>query len=139
MLRWIFFILCGNSPESLSLRWDFWSAMLFVSLKQLFWSPYFMRYLHSSNMMLIPKFQSKADEASWFSWPIYFGNSSRFFFINVIFLYKLKASLEACFYDAILIVTILKRHMIDYIPWLYNVIKSFKKALNSKTFPKNKN
>ena len=27
-------------------------------------SPYFMRYLHTNNMMLIPKFQNKADYAS---------------------------------------------------------------------------
>ena len=54
-----------------------------------------MYYLHNNSTMLVPKFKNKADYASWLS-QLNFCDSSRFFiiteffFINNIFLYKLK-------------------------------------------------
>ena len=43
----------------------FWAPFCYLPWSQCFErSPYFMRYLHSNNMMLIPKFQNKADYAS---------------------------------------------------------------------------
>ena len=44
----------------------FLSAMLLLSLKPVFWkkSVFYMRYLHNDNMILIPKFQNKADYVS---------------------------------------------------------------------------
>ena len=42
-----------------------WSVMMLLSLKPVFErSPHFMRYFHNNNMMLIPKFQNKADYVS---------------------------------------------------------------------------
>ena len=72
----------------------------FIVPLRLFWAPfcyflwdqyferalYFIRYLNNENMMLMPKFQNKAD---W----LYFFNSSRFFLTNKFFLYKWHFSL----------------------------------------------
>ena len=64
LLRWIFFyVITGRHYFSwkinVNLRF-FLSAMLLLSLNQCFErSPYFMRYFHNNNMMVIPKFQNK--------------------------------------------------------------------------------
>ena len=88
-----------------SILCDSWKTLLFVKIYRycetfelrcccFLWSKcfekssYFMRYLQNSNMMLIPKFESKADKASSFSLLISLCNSSKKFS---------GTSLEACF------------------------------------------
>ena len=64
------FILCDNCEILLFVKVHryseiFLTAMLLLSLKPVFWKKFvFMRYLHSISTMLIPKSQSKADNAS---------------------------------------------------------------------------
>ena len=106
LLRWMFFILC-----------DSWKTLPFVkvygylTLKGshccFFWiqyfarSSYFIRCLHNNNMMLIQSSKVRLIKLLNFR---NFCNSSGIFFTNENFHYKLETSLEAWFYDAILII-----------------------------------
>ena len=62
-----FFILCDNWKTSVFVKFyrcseTFEAPCCCFLWRWCFeWCPYFMRYLHNNNMMLIPKFQSKAD------------------------------------------------------------------------------
>ena len=89
-----------------------------------------MRYLHNNNMMLLSNSKTKLNFLNFlicvtnftFVTVPYFSLEMKFFFINKIFLnneiFQFKTSLEACFYDAILIfqhrLNKVKEHIIDY-------------------------
>ena len=61
----------------------------------------FMRCLHNSSTMLIPKFQENCYLLHFLNFRnyIYFWKCSIFFFINWVFFEELKTSLGACFYS----------------------------------------
>ena len=67
LLRWMFFLVCDNWKTLLFVKVYRYSETFEASCCCFLWSqcfersPYFMRYLHNNSMMLISKFQSKAD------------------------------------------------------------------------------